>query len=427
MSKLNILIVGASIAGPTAAYWFAKAGANVTVIERFPQLRTAGQQIDIRSVGVSVMRKMDGMEEAVRRNLAPMEGMQLVRGDGRPIATMNKTGDAEQQSLVSEFEIFRGDLSRIMYDMTKDQVMYVFNEQVTAMHHSADGPITVDFLNGHPTTVYDLVVACDGATSRTRAIGFDCAVRDHVVSNHYWAAFFSIKDDLLKGSLMGQAYTTIGGRFLAIGPDPTGINRVTLQSMHPPTKTEKDTTRPFREASKAGITALKTHVAERFAGSGWQWEQIEKGMMATEDFYASESVQVHMPSLSKGHFVLVGDAGYAGGPTGMGTSLAMAGAYLLAGEIATHKTNLSAGLQAYEDRMRPILKDLQKPPPGVTTAMAPQTAWGICVRNWILWGVTCVMAMGPAFSWIGALFGTAFAGAEKYDIPDYEWEVSSSS
>jgi 2-polyprenyl-6-methoxyphenol hydroxylase-like FAD-dependent oxidoreductase len=42
MSKLKVLIVGASIAGPTAAYWFAKAGASVTVIERFPTLRTNG-------------------------------------------------------------------------------------------------------------------------------------------------------------------------------------------------------------------------------------------------------------------------------------------------------------------------------------------------------------------------------------------------
>lgn len=66
MSNLKVLVVGASIAGPTAAYWLAKAGANVTVIERFSKLRTSGQNVDIRSCGVTVMRKMPGMEEAVR-------------------------------------------------------------------------------------------------------------------------------------------------------------------------------------------------------------------------------------------------------------------------------------------------------------------------------------------------------------------------
>lgn len=61
MSNLNVLVVGASIAGPATAYWLAKAGAKVTVIERFPALRTSGQAIDIRTAGVAVMRKMPGM------------------------------------------------------------------------------------------------------------------------------------------------------------------------------------------------------------------------------------------------------------------------------------------------------------------------------------------------------------------------------
>ena len=66
MSQLKVLVVGASIAGPIAAYWLAKAGANITIIERFPHLRTNGQSIDIRTAGVTVMRKMLGMESAVR-------------------------------------------------------------------------------------------------------------------------------------------------------------------------------------------------------------------------------------------------------------------------------------------------------------------------------------------------------------------------
>ena len=65
MSRLRVLVVGASIAGPTTAYWLAKAGASVTVIERFPKLREGGQNIDIRTAGVPVMRKIPGMEAAV--------------------------------------------------------------------------------------------------------------------------------------------------------------------------------------------------------------------------------------------------------------------------------------------------------------------------------------------------------------------------
>src|SRR5271155_5672190 len=106
MTKLKVLIVGASIAGPTAAYWFAKAGANVTVIERFPKLRTNGQNIDIRTAGVTVMRKMPGMEAAVRAKMTQMEGISIVRENGRPYGTIKATGNPEQQSLVSEYKIF---------------------------------------------------------------------------------------------------------------------------------------------------------------------------------------------------------------------------------------------------------------------------------------------------------------------------------
>ena len=52
--SLKILISGASIAGPTAAYFLSKIpGAQITVIERYPSLRTGGQNIDIRTAGVS--------------------------------------------------------------------------------------------------------------------------------------------------------------------------------------------------------------------------------------------------------------------------------------------------------------------------------------------------------------------------------------
>ena len=81
MSKLRALVVGASIAGPTAAYWLAKAGASVTVIERFPELRAGGQNIDLRTAGVTVMRKLPGMEAAVRAKTAPQEGVSFVRED----------------------------------------------------------------------------------------------------------------------------------------------------------------------------------------------------------------------------------------------------------------------------------------------------------------------------------------------------------
>lgn len=425
MSNIKVLIVGASVAGPTAAYWFAKAGAQVTIIERFPELRKGGQNIDIRTVGVTVMRKTPGMEAAVRDKIVEIEGFQLVHENGKPIATMRATGNPDQQSLVSEYEIFRGDLARVLYDLTKDneRVKYVFGEQVASMQHKGDdGPITVEFVNGSPTSEYDLVVAADGATSRTRAIGFGCGVRDYINPLNCWAAYFSIKQDLLKGSKMAQATSAIGGRFVGVGPDPAGGNRIGMMFIHP--KSDHDALLPFREAQKQGGDALKELVARRWQGAGWKTDDVLKGMMETDDFYASELVQVKAPSLSKGRFVLVGDAGYAAGTNGAGTSLAIAGAYLLAGEICKHKGDLAAGLRGYEERMKPMMKDMQVIPPGVPGIMAPQTRWGMQVRNVLLILVTWAMAFGGifsgVFSWAAGLWASSF-GTDKYGLPNYEW------
>jgi 2-polyprenyl-6-methoxyphenol hydroxylase-like FAD-dependent oxidoreductase len=264
------------------------------------------------------MRKTPGMEAAVRSKITPLEGMSLVNSTGKPYGIMKASGDPDQQSLISEYEIFRGDLAQVLFDLTKDNqnIKYVFGEQVVSMTQNGDGPITVEFANILENAEYDLVVSCDGAHSRTRAIGMNYGVRDHVIPLNTWVAYFSIKEDLLNGSKIGHAFSAVGGRWMAVGPDPAGGNRVTLMGISP--RNNHDATLPFREAVKKGDYALKSYIAQKFKGAGWIADAIIKGMLESDDFYATESVQVKGPTLYNGRFVLVGEAGYAPGPTGTG-------------------------------------------------------------------------------------------------------------
>lgn len=433
MAPLRVLISGASVAGPATAYWFARlTDASITVIERFSSLRTNGQNVDIRTVGVTIMRRMPGMEKAVRAATMAAEGMCMVRENGTPIAVMRATGDPDQQSLMSEYEILRGDLSKIIYDLTKDEerIKYVFGEQITSITQKGDDegnpPAVVEFANGFPTGEYDLVVACDGSTSRTRSLGLGCGLREYTHTQNVWGAYFSIKEDLLKGSKISQGFTAPGGRFLSMDPypDPSSGNQVMLMGVRP--RHEEDAMVPFREAANQGDDALKQYIASFFKGVGWKTDEILHGMMTSNDFYASEIMQTKLPAIQKGRFALVGDAGYAPGFTGTGTSLALAGAYILAGEVGRCKGDLKAGLQRYEDRMRPILKDLQKVPPGVPGFLAPQTAWGIWLRNLGFRIVATAIAFKGAFSWLGKLlvFWSGAFGGDTFGIPDYEREAS---
>ena len=419
-SKLRVLLVGASIAGPTAAYWFAKAGASVTIIERFPGIRKGGQSVDIRTVGVTVMRKMPGLEEAVRANRAPVDKMSVVGSNGCCYGTLQPTGNPNQQSLISEYEILRGDLNRILYNTTKDHknIRYVFGEQVASMQQpeSGDGPVTVQFANGYPTAEFDLVVACDGATSRTRAIGLETGVRDHMHTTNSWLAYFSVPGDLLKGKEGGHGYSAPGGRAIIMVHDPKADKtRLAIMGIHPPS--DREALVPLRNAVKEGDDAVKAYIADHYSGAGWKSNDAVAAMMEAEDLYVSESAQVKLPTLSRGRFVLVGDAGYAPGPIGTGTSLAMTGAYVLAGEVSKNKGNLGAALKGYEEAMRPLIDDLQKIPSLVPWIFAPQTAWAIWLRN-IVFAILCRTRMLDFAQKFG---GEAFAGVDKHKVPEYTW------
>ncbi|KAL4932548.1 uncharacterized protein BDV17DRAFT_288060 [Aspergillus undulatus] len=107
----------------------------------------------------------------------------------------------------------------------------------------------------------------------------------------------------------------------------------------------------FHDASKKGTDALKQYVATKYQSAGWMDDEPINGMMDAEGSYASEIVQVRLPSLYKERFLLVGDAGYAGA-AGAGTSLAFVGAQ---------------GAGGYNERMGPLVEDLQKTPSFLST------------------------------------------------------------
>lgn len=76
---------------------------------------------------------------------------------------------------------------------------------------------------------------------------------------------------------------------------------------------------------------------------------------------------------------LVGDAGYCPSPiSGMGTSLAFVGAYVLAGEIAKNE-NYREAFASYERLLRPYVQRAQQLPPGALGLAHPNTKIGIAI------------------------------------------------
>ena len=81
----TVLISGASIAGPALASWLHRYGFEVTVIERAAELRSGGQNVDVRGAGREVARRM-GLEDAIRAATTGEAGVRFVDADDRTIA-----------------------------------------------------------------------------------------------------------------------------------------------------------------------------------------------------------------------------------------------------------------------------------------------------------------------------------------------------
>ena len=132
------------------------------------------------------------------------------------------------------------------------------------------------------------------------------------------------------------------------------------------------------EALREGHESYMKLMEELFEGVGWLTQDVLSGMRETDDFYCSLFAQVRSPKLSNGRVVLLGDAGYA--TPGMGTSLAIMGGYVLAGELMNHPEDFSLSLKRYEELLQPFVKS-QQGGEGAMQFFLPQTQWGIAIRN----------------------------------------------
>lgn len=366
MTHRTVLIAGAGIAGPALAHWLHRHGMTATVVERAPGLRPGGQTVDLRGAGLDVVRRM-GLEPAARAAATQEEGLRFVDGAGRTKAAL-ATDALGGKGPVSDLEILRAELSSLLHEHTRENTEYLFGDRATALDDDGD-QVHVTFQHG-PDRTFDLVVAADGLRSHTR----DLAFTDGTLTRHLGlcTGYFTVPHAPSDGR-WARWHNAPGGRAVSLRPDNLGTTQASLSFLSPP--------RGYELLEQAEQKKLLRGL---FADVGWETPRVLSAMEETPDFFFESVAQVRMPRWSRGRVAVTGDAGYCASPlSGMGTSLALVGAYVLAGELARHDHHRDA-FRAYETAVRPYAERAQNLPPGTPRVAMPRTRAGIRTLHTVL-------------------------------------------
>jgi 2-polyprenyl-6-methoxyphenol hydroxylase-like FAD-dependent oxidoreductase len=318
----------------------------VTVVERAPELRPGGQAVDARGVAKEVIRRM-GLDAAVRAACTATIGAHTVDVDGNVLETFS-ADDEGGDGYISEIEILRGDLSRVLHDDTRDGVEYVFGDRIAELTQDADG-VDVAFAGGDRRR-FDLVVGADGLHSTLRAMVF--GPRERFVRHlGHVLAFYSVPNEFGLDRWLIEYQESESGRSAFLRPIQDATRAMAMFSF-PSADFDVD----YHD-----VAAQKRLLRERMAGLGWLAPRILAHLDDTPDFYLDQVAQVVMDRWSSGRVGLLGDAAFSSSPlSGQGTGLALVGAYLLAGELAASGWNPEAGFAGYERRMRSFVEANQE-------------------------------------------------------------------
>jgi len=359
---MDVLISGASIAGPALAYWLGRYGFDVTVVEVAPALRTGGSAVDFRGdLHMGVLDKM-GVLPALRAVQTHGTAMRFVDADGKRLMEW-PAGLAG-----GELEVQRGDLARILCDAAPGTT-YLFGDRITAMTETADG-VAVTFASGRRRT-FDLVFGADGVHSGVRRLAFG-PEEQFVKHLGYYVAGWEVPNEwgLGRDSLLHNE----PGRMMSVGGDHRHPERaaafVTFAS-------------PRLRYDRHDRDAQKRLLRERYAGMGWLAPRLLDALDAAPDFWLDQICRVDNPHWTKGRVALIGDAACGATIGGQGNGTAIVSAYVLAGELAAAGGDHRAAFPAYERRIGKFARGTQKGGDTTGKFLAPKTASGIRLRNYL--------------------------------------------
>ena len=367
MTSRTVLISGAGIAGCTLAYWMARNGWSVTVIERGASLRTTGSPVDVRGPAAHVAERMN-IASQLREARIRMDGVTLLDSAGRRTARVD-IGMLRSVLAPNDIEIARGDLALILHAASADTAEYVFGDSVKALAQDDTG-VDVTFERSRARR-FDLVVGADGMHSNVRRLVYG-AEAEFVRHAGLYAATVALPRCSDAGREMFLLRTP--GKLVAFHPCQ-GNPLAYFVYWHP----------ELPEFDYRNIDQHKRLLEIAFGGLGWRVPEFIDAARAASDMYFDQVARVQVADWSRGRIALLGDAASCVSLFGDGSTLAIAGAYQLAAALAECPADLQRAFSRYQAIHGKLVSSKQKFMALAASHIVPKSRIGLWLSTQMFW------------------------------------------
>jgi 2-polyprenyl-6-methoxyphenol hydroxylase-like FAD-dependent oxidoreductase len=349
---MRILVSGAGPAGLTAAYWLDRNGNNVVLVERTDHLRLDGYGLDFFGTGFDVADRMGIVDELFNHKLKS-EFLNFVDTEGNEIGSVSI--DALTEKLGGRYvPLMHYTLEQTLFDALPASVDVRFGTQIDTVEESADD-VAVRFDDGS-TEAFDIVVGAEGVNSHLRRLAFG---PDEEYTNYLG---FQISCFLFENDLdIPAGWVNLASVAKSVAAYPTDRDGMYASLFI----WSEENPRPVHVDNR--VSVLRDH----FADIGWLAGDIIERAPDPSEVFADSVTQIRMPSWRSGRVALIGDAAYCLTLlSGQGSSMAMAGAYILAEELALADSYTRA-FENYENRLRPHIEYRQEKAKDLVRSFVP--------------------------------------------------------